>query len=93
MAVGLSDKKCHAKKEWAPQVESLLPEQKVLAKRHLRYELKQLGVVVKHSEVSVFVLRHHTRMIANQDGSVYSTRCLAREDQWQRRSKHTELES
>jgi len=38
------------------------------------------------------------RMIANQDGSVYSTRCSAaysvyREDQWQRRSKHTELES
>jgi len=34
-----------------------------------------------------FVLRHHTRMIANQDGSVYSTRCSAayavyREDQW-----------
>ncbi len=39
-----------------------------------------------------------TRMIANQDGSVYSTRCSAayavyREDQWQRPSKHTELES
>jgi hypothetical protein len=39
-----------------------------------------------------------TRMIANQDGSVYSTRCSAayavyREDQWQRRSRHTELES
>ena len=39
-----------------------------------------------------------TGMIANQDGSVYSTRCSAayavyREDQWQRRSKHTELES
>jgi hypothetical protein len=33
-----------------------------------------------------------------EDGSVYSTRCSAayavyREDQWQRRSKHTELES
>ena len=60
--------------------------------------LKQLGVVVEPSEVAVFVLRHHTRMIANQDGSVYSTRCSAayavyREDQWQRRSKHTELES
>lgn len=46
----------------------------------------------------MFVLRHHTRMIANQDGSVYYTRCSAanavyREDQWQRRSKHTELES
>jgi hypothetical protein len=46
----------------------------------------------------LFVLRHHTRMIANQDGSGYSTRCSAayavyREDQWQRRSKHTELES
>jgi len=39
-----------------------------------------------------------SRMIANQDGSVYSTRCSAayavyREDQWQRPSKHTELES
>jgi hypothetical protein len=60
--------------------------------------LKQLGVVAERSEVAVFVLRHNTRMIANQDGSVYSTRCSAanavyREDQWQRRSKHTELES
>jgi hypothetical protein len=60
--------------------------------------LKRLGVVAERSEVAVFVLRHHTRMIANQDGSVYSTRCSAanavyREDQWQRRSKHTELES
>ena len=60
--------------------------------------LKQLGVVAERSEVAVFVLRHHTRMIANQDGSVYSTRCSAayavyREDQWQRPSKHTELES
>ena len=60
--------------------------------------LKQLGVVAERSEVAVFVLRHHTRMIANQNGSVYSTRCSAayavyREDQWQRRSKHTELES
>jgi hypothetical protein len=60
--------------------------------------LKQLGVVAERSEVAVFVLRHHTRMIANHDGSVYSTRCSAayavyREDQWQRRSKHTELES
>jgi hypothetical protein len=60
--------------------------------------LRQLGVVAGRSEVAVFVLRHHTRMIANQDGSVYSTRCPAayavyREDQWQRRSKHTELES
>ncbi len=59
---------------------------------------KELGVVAERSEVAVFVLRHHTRMIANQDGSVYSTRCSAanavyREDQWQRRSKHTELES
>ena len=59
---------------------------------------KQLGVVAERSEVAVFVLRHHTRMIANQDGSVYSTRCSAayavyREDQWQRSSKHTELES
>ena len=63
-----------------------------------RFELKQLGVVAERSEVAVCVLRHHTRLIANQDGSVYSTRCLAanavyREDQWQRRSKHTELES
>ena len=54
--------------------------------------------IYKRSEMAVFVLRHHTRMIANQDGSVYSTRCSAayavyREDQWQRRSKHTELES
>jgi hypothetical protein len=38
MAVGLSDKNRHAEKEWSPQVESLLPEQKVLASRHLRYE-------------------------------------------------------
>jgi hypothetical protein len=56
--------------------------------------LKQLGVVTERSEVAV----HHTRMIANQDGSVYSTRCstayaVHREDQWQRRSKDTELES
>jgi hypothetical protein len=36
--------------------------------------LKQLGVVAERSEVAVFVLRHHTRMIANQDGSVYSVR-------------------
>ena len=88
----------HAKKEWTPQVESSLPEQKVLARRHLRYELKQLGVVAERTEVAVFVLPHHTRMIANQDDSVYFTRCSAayavyREDQWQRRSKHTELES
>jgi hypothetical protein len=60
--------------------------------------LKQLGVVAERSEVAVFVLRDHTRMIANQNGSVYSTRCstayaVYREDQWQRRSKHTELES
>jgi hypothetical protein len=60
--------------------------------------LKQRGVVAERSEVAVFVLRHHTRMVQNQDGSVYSTRCSAayavyREDQWQRRSKHTELES
>ena len=60
--------------------------------------LKQLGLVAGRSEVAVFVLRHHTRMIANQDGSVYSTRCsvayaVYREDQWRRRSKHTELES
>jgi len=59
---------------------------------------EQLGVVAERSEVAVFVLSHHTRMIANQDGSVCSTRCSAayaayREDQWQRRSKHTELES
>src|SRR5580700_11940734 len=48
--------------------------------------LKQLGVVAERSEVAVFVLRHHTRMIANQDGPVYSTRCssayaVCREDQ------------
>jgi hypothetical protein len=64
----------------------------------IRTILKQLGVVAERSEVAVFVVRHHTRMIANQDGSVYSTRCSAayavyREDQWRRRSKHTELES
>ena len=41
------------------------------------FKLKQLGVVAERSEVAVFVLRHHTRMIANQDGSVYSTRCSA----------------
>ena len=39
--------------------------------------LKQLGVVAERSEVAAFVLRHHTRMIANQDGSFYSTRCSA----------------
>ena len=60
--------------------------------------LKQLGVVAERSEVAVFVLSHYPRIIANQDGSVYCTRCSAayavyREDQWQRRSKHTELES
>jgi hypothetical protein len=59
--------------------------------------LKQLGVVAERSEVAVLVSRHHTCMIAKHDGSVYSTRCSAayavyREDQWQRRSKHTELE-
>jgi hypothetical protein len=59
---------------------------------------QSLGHPPERSEVAVFLLRHHTRMIANQDGSVYSTRCSAanavyREDQWQRRSKHTELES
>ncbi len=48
--------------------------------------LKQLGVVAERNEVAVFVLRHHTRIIANQDGSVHSTRCSAanavyREDQ------------
>jgi hypothetical protein len=53
------------------------------AKMEIR--LKQLGVVAECSD-------------ANQDGSVYSTRCSAanavyRKDQWQRRSKHTELES
>ena len=60
------------------------------------------GVLVSVNAAGVteesYALRHHTRMIANQDGSVYSTRCSAayavyREDQWQRRSKHTELES
>ena len=60
--------------------------------------VKQVGVVAERSEVAVFVLRHHTRMIANQDGSVNSTRCSAayavyREEPWQRPSKHTELES
>jgi len=40
-------------------------------------KLKQLGVVAERSEVAVFVLGHRTRMIANQDGSVYSTRCSA----------------
>jgi hypothetical protein len=44
--------------------------------------LKETGVVAERREVAVFVL-HHTRMIANQD----------RSDQWQRRSKHTELDS
>jgi len=39
--------------------------------------LKQLGVVAERSEVAAFVLRDHTRMIANQDGSVYSTRYSA----------------
>jgi len=48
--------------------------------------LKQLGVVAERSAVAVFVLRHRTRIIANRDGSVYSTRCSAanavsREDQ------------
>jgi len=31
----------------------------------------------ERSEAAVFVLRHHTRMIASQDGSVYSTRFSA----------------
>ena len=48
--------------------------------------LKQLGIVAKRSEVAVFVLHHHIRIVANQDGSVDSTRCSAanavyREDQ------------
>jgi hypothetical protein len=59
--------------------------------------LKHLGVVAERSEVPVCVTSSH-RMIANQDGSDYSMRCSAanavyREGQWQRRSKHTELES
>ena len=33
--------------------------------------LKEIGVVAECSEVAVFVFRHHTHMIANQDGSVY----------------------
>ena len=73
---------------------------KVLATGHPLDDkiLKEIGVVAECSEVAVFVFRHHTHMIANQDGSVYSTRCSAanavyREDQWQRHSKHTELES
>jgi hypothetical protein len=62
------------------------------------FKLKQLGVVAERSEVAEFVLRHHTRMIAHRDGPVHSTRCSAanavyRGGQWQRRSKHTELES
>ena len=57
-----------------------------------------LAEVAERSELAVFVSRRHTCMIANQDGSVYSTRCSAanavyREDQWQRPSKQTELES
>jgi hypothetical protein len=61
-------------------------------------KLKRLGVVAERSEVAGFVLLHYTRVITNRDGSVYSTRCSAanvvyREDQWQSRSKHTELES
>ena len=48
--------------------------------------LKEIGVVAECSEVAVFVFRHHTHMIANQDGSLYCTRCSAanafyREDQ------------
>ena len=39
--------------------------------------LKQLGVVAERSEVAVFVLRHHTRINAIHDGSIYSTRCSA----------------
>jgi hypothetical protein len=63
-----------------------------------RFTLKHLGVVAERGELAVFVLGHHARMFANQDGLVCSTRCSAanavhREDQWQRRSKHTELES
>ena len=59
--------------------------------------LKEIGVAAERSEVAVFVLRHHTPMIANQDGPVCSKRCSAayavyREDQWQRCSKHTEPE-
>jgi hypothetical protein len=60
--------------------------------------LKQLGVVAERGEVAVFVLPHHTRMIANHDGSVYRqgvrphTQSTGRTN-WQRRSKHTETES
>ena len=48
--------------------------------------LKQLGVVAERGEVAVHVLRHHIRIIANQNGSVDSTRCsganaVYREDQ------------
>jgi hypothetical protein len=70
----------------------------VIRKPKWKSRLKQLGVVAERNEVAVFGLRHHTRMIANQEGSVYFTRCSAanavyREDPWRRRSKHTELES
>jgi hypothetical protein len=41
--------------------------------------LKRLGVVAERSEVAVFVLRHHTRMIASQDGSVYTERTNGRD--------------
>jgi hypothetical protein len=69
-----------------------------LLSRCVGLTFNELGVVAERSEAALFVLRHHTRIIANQDGSVYSTRRSAanavyREDQWRRRSKHTELES
>ena len=41
--------------------------------------VKQVGVVAERSEVAVFVLRHHTRMIANQDGLVSSGRTNGRD--------------
>ena len=66
--------------------------------------LKQLGVVAAQrcapaDRQEAGRINGITQMpIANQDGSVYSTRCSAayavyREDQWRRRSKHTEVES
>ena len=44
---------------------------------HLGSKLEQLDVVAERGEVAVFVLRHHSYVMANQDGSVYSTRSSA----------------
>ena len=62
------------------------------------FKLKQLGVLAERSEVAVFALRHHTRYDCEPGWlgllhEMFGRKRSLREDQWQRRSKHTELES